>query len=80
MVDYELKLQIENLKFLIEMEEENYKTALLNQTEFVILQRLRENIKKLKSDLRVLMDKQSVNQTGELPKKDNENKNPDGSL
>jgi hypothetical protein len=77
MVDYELKLQIENLKFLVEMEEENYKTALLNQTEFVILQRLRENIKKLKGDLQVMLDKQIVNQTGELPNKNNKNKNPD---
>ncbi len=77
MVDYELKLQIENLKFLIQMEEENYKTAILNQTEFVILQRLRENIKKLKGDLQVLLDKQIVEKTGELPQKNDENKNPD---
>lgn len=68
MTDVELKLQIENLKLLIELEEENYKTALQQRTEFVILQRLRENIKKLKGDLQVLLDKQSVNKTGELPK------------
>jgi hypothetical protein len=74
MVDLELKLQIDNLKLLIELEEENYKTALQNQTEFVILQRLRENIKKLKGDLQVLLDKQSVDKTGELPK---DKKEPD---
>jgi hypothetical protein len=58
MGDINLKLQIDNLKMLIDIEVENHKTALRNQTEFTILQRLREHIKKLKGDLQVLLDKQ----------------------
>ena len=67
MNDKELKLQIDNLVLLIEVEEENYKKALQSPTEFVILQRLKENLDKLKSDLQVFVDKQSVKKTGELP-------------
>ena len=67
----ELKLQIDNLLTLIEVEEENYKTALQNETEFVILQRMNEHIDKLQSDLQVFLDKQSVRETGELPSDNN---------
>lgn len=67
MVDPELKVQIENLKLLIDLEEENYRTALQSQTDFTILKRLRNNIKTLKGDLQVLLDKQSVDETGDLP-------------
>ncbi len=74
MTDHELKLQIDNLVTLVEVEEDNYKTALQGQTEFLILQRMKENLDKLKSDLQVFMDKQSVKETGELP---DENKNID---
>ena len=67
MNDQELKLQIDNLVTLIEVEEENYKTAIQNKTEFVILQKIKEHIEKLKSDLEVFVDQQSVRKTGELP-------------
>ena len=67
MNDQELKLQIDNLGTLIEVEEENYKTALQNKTEFVILQKMKEHIENLKSDFQVFVDQQSVRKTGELP-------------
>jgi len=67
MNDNELKLQIDNLVTLIEVEQENYKTAIQNQTEFVILQRMKEHIEKLQSDLQIFIDKQKVSETGELP-------------
>jgi len=73
MNNQELKLQIDNLLTLIEVEEENYKTALQNETEFVILQRMKEHIENLKSDLEVFVDKQSVRETGQLPIDNNEN-------
>ena len=73
MNNQELKLQIDNLVTLIEVEEENYKTALQNETEFVILQRMKEHIENLKSDLEVFVDKQSVRETGQLPIDNNEN-------
>ena len=57
MNDQELKSQIDNLVTLVEVEEENYKTALQNKTEFVILQRMKENIENLQSDLQVFVDK-----------------------
>ena len=68
MADMELQLKIDNLKFLIDLEEENYKTALHQQTEFVILQRLRENLKKLRADLQILIDQQTIQRTGDLPR------------
>jgi hypothetical protein len=67
MNDRELKLQIDNLVTLIEIEEENYKTALKGKTEFVILQRMKGSLDQLKSDLQVFIDQQSVKKTGELP-------------
>ena len=67
MNDQELKLQIDNLVTLIEVEEGNYRTAIQNKTEFVILQKIKEHIEKLKSDLEVFVDQQSVRKTGELP-------------
>jgi hypothetical protein len=76
MNDNELKLQIDNLTTLIEVEEGNYKTALQNETEFVIVQRMKEHIESLQSDLQVFLDKQVVKQTGELPK---DNKKADNS-
>ena len=67
MNNQELKLQIDNLLTLIEVEEENYKTALQNETEFVILQKMKEHIDELRSSLQVFVDQQSVRKTGELP-------------
>ena len=67
MNDHELKLKIDNLDLLIELEENNYKVAIKNQTEFSILQRMKENIENLRSNLQVFVDQQSVKKTGELP-------------
>ena len=67
MNNQDLKLQIDNLLTLIEVEEENYKTALQNETEFVILQKMKEHIDELRSSLQVFVDQQSVRKTGELP-------------
>jgi hypothetical protein len=67
MNDQELKLQIDNLVTLIEVEEENYRTAIQNKTEFVILQKMKEHIEELKSNLQVFVDQQSVRKTGALP-------------
>jgi hypothetical protein len=63
----ELKKQIADLKMVIDLEEENYKTAIQAQMPFDTLKQMRLNIKKLKSDLKVLIDQDSVNKTGELP-------------
>jgi len=67
MNDQELKLQIDNLVTLIEVEEGNYRTAIQNKTEFVILQKMKEHIDELRSSLQVFVDQQSVRKTGELP-------------
>lgn len=66
----DLAKQINDLKALIETEEENYKNALTMQVNFNSLKQMRENIRKLKNDLQVLLDKESVNKTGELPDSD----------
>ena len=70
MADDELSKQIEDLKMIISLEEENYKTALLQQVNFNSLKQMRENIRKLKADLQVLLDQHSVKKTGELPPAD----------
>jgi len=62
-----LAKQINDLKILIETEEENYKNALTMHVSFDTLKQMRENIRKLKNDLQILLDKESVNKTGELP-------------
>jgi len=62
-----LTKQINDLKTLIETEEENYKNALTMHVNFNALKQMRENIRKLKNDLQILLDKESVNKTGELP-------------
>lgn len=62
-----LTKQINDLKTLIETEEENYKNALTMHVNFDTLKQMRENIRKLKNDLQILLDKESVNKTGELP-------------
>ena len=67
MSNQELKKQIADLKMVIDLEEENYKTAIQAQMPFDTLKQMRLNIKKLKSDLKVLIDQDSVNKTGELP-------------
>jgi glutamyl-tRNA reductase len=63
----ELKKQIENLEMLISTETENYKTALQSQLPHEILFEMRANIKKLRTNLKVLLDQQSVEKTGDLP-------------
>ena len=68
----DLKKQIEDLKMLIDVEEDNYKSALLLKTSFDTLKQMRENIRNLKSELQILLDKESVQKTGELPKDDSD--------
>ena len=66
--DDDLQKEIFSLETLVSTQEENYKTALLMKVPFDTLKQMRENIRKLKSDLQILLDKQSVQNTGELPK------------
>jgi hypothetical protein len=63
----ELQKKKENLEMIIDVEEGNYKAALQSKLDFVTLRTLRENIRKLKGDLQVLLDQESVKRTGELP-------------
>ena len=63
----EVKKQIDDLKLVISLEEDNYKTALQAQMPFETLKQMRLNIRKLKGDLQVLIDQDSVQTTGELP-------------
>ncbi len=63
----ELQKKKENLKMIIDVEEGNYKAALQSKLDFVTLRTLRENIRKLKGDLQILLDQESVKRTGELP-------------
>jgi len=63
----ELQKKTDDLKKIIEVEEGNYKAALKSKLDFVTLRTLRENIRKLKGDLQILLDQESVKRTGELP-------------
>ena len=63
----ELTKKIEDLTMIINMAEENYKTALETKLDFTTLREMKGNIRKLKLDLQVLIDQQSVKKTGELP-------------
>ena len=67
MADKELQKQIDDLKLVVDLEEENYKTAIQQQISNEVLLQMRANIKKLKVDLQILLDKESVERTGELP-------------
>lgn len=63
----DIQKQIEDLKMVLELEQENYKTALQSQLPYDTLKQMRLNIKKLQGDLQVLLDQESVQNTGELP-------------
>lgn len=67
MTNKELRKQIDDLILIISLEEENYKTALQTQMPYETLKQMRLNIKKLKGDLQVLIDQDSVQNTGDLP-------------
>ena len=67
MADKDLSVQIKDLKLIIEIEEENYKTALQSRMSLESLKGMRDNIKKLRGELQVLLDKESVKKTGDLP-------------
>lgn len=58
MADIELQLRIENLKFFIQLKEQKYTVALHQGIAFAILQPLKDEIKKLKGALNVLLDTQ----------------------
>ena len=68
MKNTDLKKQILELTFLIKKKEENYEAELSAKPGSGTLKQLLENIKKLKKDLQVLIDKESVERTGHLPK------------
>jgi len=63
----ELREKIDDLKMIIDVAEENYKTALQTKLDFITLREMKGNIRKLKADLQVLIDQDSVKKTGELP-------------
>lgn len=67
MADKELQKQIDDLTLVVGLEEENYKTAIQQQISTELLSQMRAHIKELKNELQVLLDKQSVERTGELP-------------
>ena len=62
-----LSEQIKDMQAVILQEEENYKSALTKKVDFNSLKEMRLHIRKLKEDLQVLLDKESVKKTGELP-------------
>ncbi|MEP7376770.1 MAG: hypothetical protein ABI675_25455 [Chitinophagaceae bacterium] len=63
----ELSKKIDDLKMIIDVAEENYKTALQSKLDFTTLREMKGNIRKLKTDLQVFIDQDSVKKTGELP-------------
>ena len=63
----ELAKKISDMEMLIAVEEENYKVALQKKVNFDTLKSMRENIRKMKGDLQILLDQQSVIDTGDLP-------------
>ena len=63
----DLSKKIDDLKMIIDVAEENYKTALQTKLDFSTLREMKGNIRKLKTDLQVLIDQDSVKKTGELP-------------
>jgi hypothetical protein len=63
----ELSKKIDDLKLIIEVAEENYKTALQSKLDFVTLREMKRQYRQLKTDLQVLLDQDSVKKTGDLP-------------
>ena len=61
--DVELHKRIDDMRLEVELEQENYRTALLNRLPFAPLKQMRINIKKLKDNLRVLVDQQTNGHT-----------------
>jgi len=57
--DAELHKRIDDLRLEIELEQENYKTAVLSRFTFPLLKQMRLNIKRLRGDLKVLTDQQA---------------------
>lgn len=55
----DINKQIQNLKRLIDEKELNYKNALASNLNFNTLKEMRLQIRKMKEDLRVLLDKAS---------------------
>ena len=63
----ELRKKIDDLKMIIDVAEENYKTGLESKLDFTTLREMKGHLRKLKTDLQILMDQDSVSKTGELP-------------
>ena len=51
-------MRIANLKVLIDLEQENYMTAVQQQKDVAILAQLRDRIKQFKVDLQLLLDQE----------------------
>ena len=64
MEDAELHRLIDDLRLEIQLEQENYNTAVLNRFTFPLLRQMRFNIKKLIGDLKILTDKQTKRKDG----------------
>ena len=64
MEDAELHRLIGDLRLQLEVEEENYKTAVLNRFTFPLLREIRMNIKNLKGNLNILMKKEMKRKNG----------------
>jgi hypothetical protein len=60
MNNYDLTKKIADLTSLIQIEEENYNAAITMQVTFISLKEKRLLIRKLKVDLQVLLDEQSI--------------------
>ena len=63
----ELKMKIDNLTMLIELQEQSFRTAVQSQTDFIVLEGIRDNIKQLKAHLQGLRDKHDLDKTDDLP-------------
>jgi len=63
----ELTKKIDDLQLIIDVAEENYKTALQTKLDFTTLREMKGNIRKLKTDLQVLIDQLTVKNTGQFP-------------
>ena len=56
MDEQDLNKTVDDLNLIINIEEENYKTALQSQLPYETLKQMRLNIRKMKGELQVLLD------------------------
>ncbi len=63
------KKEIGELELAITLEEENYRIALQSQTAFYSLKRIRLNLKKLKGELQIFLDREAAHRILDTPGK-----------